>query len=186
MKSTAVDAATPLAATLQWILRDGTGMLGSVLFASWGGRRFDVNVKTWRLFADVINDIGLTLELLSPLFGAYFIYVAVLGSICKSLCGVAAGATRAVITAHFAAEHNIADVAAKENAQETAVTLLGLISGLLCAKILNANMLRIWIAFFGLTALHVVANYRYEVALIPHWAVSALTQLILLSTGKAA
>lgn len=30
-------AATPLAATLTWILRDGTGMVGRILFATWKG-----------------------------------------------------------------------------------------------------------------------------------------------------
>jgi hypothetical protein len=30
-------AATPLAATITWIMRDGTGMIGRIVFASWKG-----------------------------------------------------------------------------------------------------------------------------------------------------
>ncbi|CAN0265368.1 unnamed protein product [Discosporangium mesarthrocarpum] len=47
----------------------------------------------------------------------------------QGLCGVAAGCTKSSITAHFALRANIADIAAKENAQETAVTLCGMVSG---------------------------------------------------------
>lgn len=62
----------------------------------------------WRMFADVINDIGLTLELVSPLFPTYFIYIACAGTICKTLCGIAAGSTRSAISAHFAKRDNLA------------------------------------------------------------------------------
>ena len=41
-------------------------MLGGLFFAYMVGPKFDANVKFWRLYADVINDFGLTLgQLLS-------------------------------------------------------------------------------------------------------------------------
>ncbi|RHZ14624.1 hypothetical protein DYB31_011910, partial [Aphanomyces astaci] len=55
------DSVTPLAAALQWVMRDGSGMLGGLFFAYVVGPKFDANVKFWRLYADVINDFGLTL-----------------------------------------------------------------------------------------------------------------------------
>ena len=45
------------------------------MFAWLGSQRFDSEVKFWRLFADVINDVGLTLELASPYFGRHFLLV---------------------------------------------------------------------------------------------------------------
>lgn len=48
---------------------------------------------------------------------------------------------------------------AKEGAQETAVTLLGLLAGLACAGVLNSSPALQWAAFAVLTAVHVVANY---------------------------
>ncbi|RHY23099.1 hypothetical protein DYB32_009306 [Aphanomyces invadans] len=42
-------------------MRDGSGMLGGLFFAYIVGPKFDANVKFWRLYADVINDFGLTL-----------------------------------------------------------------------------------------------------------------------------
>lgn len=151
--------ATPLAATVQWVLRDGASMLGGLVFAWWGGTRFDPDVKSWRLFADLINDVGLTIDMFAPLAGPWFLHVACVGSVCRALCGVAAGSVRSSITAHFARADNLADVAAKEGSQETAVTLLGLIAGLLFAQTVNRSVAAIWVAFVMLTALHVYANY---------------------------
>ena len=175
-------AASPMAAAVAWVLRDGFGLTGSLLF-SWGvGAGFDANVKEWRLFADVINDVGLTLDMLAPLTGSpsAFAATAALGALCKSICGesardsprpraprlrarsplpreitargaaathasdlgTVAGATRASITAHFAkGGNNLADVSAKEGAQETAVTLLGLLVGSMAARHVGDSLL---------------------------------------------
>jgi hypothetical protein len=155
------ESATPLAAAMTWVLRDGAGMLGGLVFASWRGTSFDKDVKIWRLFADMVNDVGLTLDLFAPLFGQeYFVYVVSLACVFKSMCGVAAGATKASLTAHFALDGNMADVQCKEGSQETAVTLIGLIVGSYFAKLANDSKECIWTAFFLLTALHFYANYE--------------------------
>lgn len=46
----------------------------------------------------------------------------------QALCGVAAGCTKTSITSHFALKQNMADISAKENAQETAVNVCGMVS----------------------------------------------------------
>lgn len=56
-------------------------------------------------------------------------------------------------------------MAAKEGAQETFVTLCGLLSGMALAQWLNSSPATVWAAFLLLTALHVVANYRAVKAL---------------------
>ncbi|CAI5735650.1 unnamed protein product [Hyaloperonospora brassicae] len=87
------DSATPLAAALRWVLRDGSGMIGGLTFAYFVGPKFDLNVKRWRLFADVANDAGLTLDMIAPLIPGLVTEVLCLSSICKTMCGVASGAT---------------------------------------------------------------------------------------------
>ncbi|KAJ7333838.1 hypothetical protein OS493_015930 [Desmophyllum pertusum] len=42
------EKATALAATMTWILRSGTGMVGSILFAWMQGSNLDCNAKKWR------------------------------------------------------------------------------------------------------------------------------------------
>eukprot|EP00466_Bigelowiella_natans_P013012 jgi/Bigna1/87403/estExt_fgenesh1_pg.C_200033 len=158
--------ASAAGATLQWILKDGCGMVGSLFFASTCGRKFDANVKAWRLFADLINNVGLFLDMLAPLAGRYFLFVVCCATVCKAMCGVAAGATKAALTGHFALRNNAADVQAKESSQETFVTLLGLVAGSLLASSTHDTMIFAWMWFIGLTIVHVFANYNGVRALL--------------------
>jgi len=160
-------SATATSATVQWVLRDGLGMFGGMLFAWSVSNSFGLNVKQWRFFADCINDVGLTLDLLSPLFPRHFLLMVTVGSICRAMCGVAAGSTRPAISLHFARSNNLADISAKESIQETLVTLIGLVTGLLCAKLLGRyGAAATWAVFLLLTAVHVVANYWGMLALV--------------------
>ncbi len=156
-------SATALAATLSWLVRDGAGMLSSLAFSTWGAQRFDLDVKTWRLFADLINDFALLLEFCVPMMPkSYFLPLLCVSAVCKALCSVAAGCTRGVISQHFAgpsAGRNLSDVAAKESTQETAVRLLGLWAGYLVAPWLLGDAHRAAVAFVTLTLLHAAANY---------------------------
>ncbi|GAB5370158.1 hypothetical protein AAMO2058_001467900 [Amorphochlora amoebiformis] len=152
--------ASASAATYNWILKDGCGMIGSLFFASVFGRKFDSNVKSWRLFADMINNVGLFLDMLAPLAGDYFIYVACIATVCKALCGVAAGATKAALTGHFALNNNSADVQAKETSQETFVTLIGLVLGSFLASYTTDSPFQAWGWFLVLTVIHMISNTK--------------------------
>ncbi|CAM9677065.1 unnamed protein product, partial [Phaeothamnion confervicola] len=122
--------------------------------------RFGTNIKTWRLFADGVNDLGITLELLAPLYPRRFLAIICLASVFKAMCGVAAGATNAAITEHWALRNNIADIGAKTGAQHTVVTLAGLLLGIWFARFANASAGGVWASYSVLTALHLFANYR--------------------------
>lgn len=54
--------ATALSASLNFIVRDGCGMVSTLLFTACVSSAFRFNVKKWRLVADVMNDVGITLE----------------------------------------------------------------------------------------------------------------------------
>ena len=154
------ESASSTSAAISWVLKDGVGMFGGILFAWYSATSFQYDVKFWRLFADTINDIGLTLELVSSIFGEeYFLLIACAGCICRAMCGVAAGATRAAMTSHFALQNNFADLAAKEGAQETAVNLVGLVGGMLLSKYLEGHLVLTWAMFLFLTAIHIISNY---------------------------
>ena len=68
-------------------MRDGIGMVASILFASSCSTLFSIYVKEWRLFADVINDVGQLLDMLSAHVPSEF-YLAILSmsAICKGTC----------------------------------------------------------------------------------------------------
>ena len=153
--------ATPASAVVQFFYRDAVGLLAGVLFAALQGSSFDAYAKQWRLVADVANDIGLAAELAAPAFSPNtFLLLACIGSICRAITGCAGGATRVVLTQHFALQGNAADIAAKEVSQETAVTLIGMILGLGLTRIAANNVTAAWTAFIAMTVLHVYANIR--------------------------
>ncbi|XWS34191.1 hypothetical protein CRYUN_Cryun21dG0019300 [Craigia yunnanensis] len=153
-------SATIIGATFQWFLRDLTGMLGGILFTFYQGSNLDSNAKMWRLVADLMNDLGMLMDLLSPLFPSAFIFIVCLGSLSRSFTGVASGATRAALTQHFALQNNAADISAKEGSQETMATMIGMALGMLLARITTENPVAIWFSFLSLTMFHMYANYK--------------------------
>ena len=157
-----------LAATLALLLKDASSHVASLTFSFFAAMRLDSEVRAWRLFADVANDIGLTLELFAPLVPSHFLALSCAANAAKAVCGVAAGATKVAVSAHFARAAAlssaaggaaVAEVAAKEGTQETAMTLTGLALGYVLAQALNASLLAQWLSFILLTAVHVAANY---------------------------
>ena len=160
--------ATALSAALSWALRDGTGMIGGLVYSYFAGSYFDSHAKEFRLLlADVINDVALTLDMVAPYFGQdWSIWILGLSTIGKTICGITAGATKGHITQHFAKDGgNVADLTAKESTQETLVSLLGMIGGVWVAKLLdrhgqNNPFFWTWLLFGILTAIHVFANYK--------------------------
>ncbi|GAX27320.1 hypothetical protein FisN_23Lh105 [Fistulifera solaris] len=167
--------ATAWSAALTWALKDGIGMMGGLVFSSWAAPLFDSYVKEFRLFADLINNLGLTLDMLSPLVPSHlFLWVAAASTLCKTMCGMSAGATKGSITQHFAVAGNLADLLAKEGTQETLVSLIGMTFGIALARYFQnleeavntdpesaESAWKIqWIVFGMLTCLHVWANYR--------------------------
>ncbi|EEE58580.1 hypothetical protein OsJ_09902 [Oryza sativa Japonica Group] len=181
-------SATVIGATFQWFLRDLTGMLGGILFTFYQvsnslansnrqchliaidslftdeitclGSNLDSNAKMWRLVADFMNDLGMLMDLLSPLFPSSLIVIMCLGSLSRSFTGVASGATRAALTQHFALANNAADISAKEGSQETLATMLGMGLGMLLAHVTRGHALGVWVSFLSLTIFHMYANYK--------------------------
>ncbi|XP_045891902.1 RUS1 family protein C16orf58 homolog isoform X2 [Micropterus dolomieu] len=152
--------ATVAAATVTWLLRDGTGMLGRILFAWRKGSKLDSEAKKWRLFADVLNDIAMFMEILAPFSPACFTLIVCTAGIFKSIVGVAGGATRAALTVHQARRDNMADISAKDGSQETLVNLAGLLISLVLIPLVTDNPILTLSLFFLFTILHLFANYK--------------------------
>ena len=163
------EQATALAAALTWALKDGMGMIGGLAFSYVASPFFDAHVKEFRLFADLINDVGLTLDMLAPLVlgTRNLLAISSAATFCKTLCGMSAAATKASITQYFAITGNMADLNAKESTQETLVSLLGMMMGATLASQLqqyeehhkDLSQAIQWCIFVFLTAVHVWANW---------------------------
>ncbi|XP_035971242.2 RUS family member 1 isoform X2 [Halichoerus grypus] len=143
------------AATATWLVKDSTGMLGRIIFAWWKG-----------LFADILNDVAMFLEIMAPIYPIFFTVTVCASNLAKCIVSVAGGATRAALTMHQARRNNMADVSAKDSSQETLVNLAGLLVSLLMLPLVSACPSFSLSCFFFLTALHIYANYRAVRALV--------------------
>jgi len=67
--------------------------------------KLDGQCKKWRLFADILNDVAMGMELLVPYFLSYSVVILCISTIMKAIVGVAGGATRAALTQHQVNNH---------------------------------------------------------------------------------
>ncbi|TEA38771.1 hypothetical protein DBR06_SOUSAS610133 [Sousa chinensis] len=118
------------------------------------------------LFADILNDVAMFLEIMAPIFPICFTMTICISNLAKCIVGVAGGATRAALTMHQARRNNMADVSAKDGSQETLVSLAGLLVSLLMLPLVSDCPSLSLGCFFLLTALHIYANYRAVRALV--------------------
>nr|XP_020014226.1 RUS1 family protein C16orf58 homolog isoform X2 [Castor canadensis] len=167
------------AATATWLVKDSTGMLGRIAFTWWKGSKLDCNAKQWRLFADILNDLAMFLEIMAPIFPICFTMTVSTSNLAKCIVSVAGGATRAALTVHQARRNNVADVSAKDSSQETLVNLAGLLVSLLLLPLISDCPSLSLGCFFLLTALHIYANYRAVRALVMETLNESRLQLVL-------
>ncbi len=101
------------AAAYTWVLKDGLGQLGGILFASRYGRNFDEDIKKWRFMAMVALNISIYIEILTLRFPHHFLALASLANVGKNICFLLASASRASINMQFSKNNNIGDLSGK-------------------------------------------------------------------------
>ncbi|XP_054710588.1 RUS family member 1-like isoform X2 [Uloborus diversus] len=153
------ESASVLSATITWLIKDGTAMIGRIVFAWLKGTKLDCDCKKWRLFADILNDIAMLMDISSQYFPHHFTVIISVSGIFKSIVGVAGGSTRAALTQHQARHNNMADVSAKDGSQETLVNLLALAFSLVMIPIVTKSLFLTWVVFGAMTTVHLTSNY---------------------------
>lgn len=109
--------------------------------------------------ADIFNDGAMILDCISPAFPKVpRVFLLSASSVCKSLCGVAAGSSKASLSAHFAKQGNLAELNAKDASQETLISLLGMLVGTFVVSRISSQTAT-WIALISLLSIHLGTNY---------------------------
>jgi hypothetical protein len=135
-----------------WVLKDGIGQLGAILFAGKYGSNFDEDIKRWRFLCMILMNISIIVEMTTLRFPGAFIYLASLANVGKNVTFLCASATRANINLRFAKKNNIGDIAGKTVTQFTTASLLGIGVGLFVSKAFNiASIYTIFPLFTALT-----------------------------------
>ncbi|KAJ5818362.1 hypothetical protein N7474_003953 [Penicillium riverlandense] len=152
--------ASPTSALLLHILQDSSGRIATILFAHRVGTALEPECKTYRLAADVFNDIAMILDCLSPGVPAGYMRVTVLSTagVLRALCGVAGGSSKASLSAHFARWGNLAELNAKDSSQETVISLVGMLVGSLVVSHVT-RLGTTWAALLFLLGVHLSMNY---------------------------
>jgi len=152
--------AIPMAAALNWVIKDGLGQLGGVLFVSNVNTRFDADPRRWRFVSSVALDASCLLELLAPAAPALFIPLAATANVGKNVSWLSASASRAAIHQSFATSANLGDVTAKAGSQSIAASLAGTTLGVALSSSLGPEWGAATLGAFGcLSAAHLSATY---------------------------
>ncbi|EFC49597.1 predicted protein, partial [Naegleria gruberi] len=127
-----------LGGALAWVIKDGLGQLGGILFASKVNTNFDADPKFWRMGGEYALVASALLEVTTPITGpSWFIAQASLANIGKNVSCFAASATRAAMNQSFAKSDNLADVTAKATSQALACSLIGTTLGIFVSSALS-------------------------------------------------
>ncbi|KAF8862305.1 DUF647-domain-containing protein [Acephala macrosclerotiorum] len=151
--------ASPTAALLLSVLQESMGRIATILFAHRLGTSLEPECKMYRLAADIFNDAAMILDCLSPaLPKASRVALLSLSSVLRSLCGVAAGSSKASLSAHFATQGNLGELNAKDSSQETIISLMGMLAGSVVVSHISSKWAT-WTAMIFLLAIHLGTNY---------------------------
>mmetsp|Transcript_14306 Transcript_14306/g.24221 ORF Transcript_14306/g.24221 Transcript_14306/m.24221 type:complete len:605 (-) Transcript_14306:83-1897(-) len=129
----------PTAAAVNWVLKDGLGRIGKLTVATQFGRKFDSDVKRFRFVSSVIYDLSAGVEILTPLFPQYFLVLATLANVGKSIGVTTANVVRAPIQMSFSLQNNLADIAARTSAQQVLADNLGLALAVAATTMVRGN-----------------------------------------------
>lgn len=152
-------SAAPLAAALQWVIRDGMGRAGRMLFSQ-VGNGFDAETKQYRLMAAFVLNMSCALESVTPAVPHLFLPLACIANMAKGASTVAAASTRSAIYRSFMRRENLGDITAKQETVGVTGDLMGTAVGILLSRY-TANSRRLAMsAFVSVSLAHLFSVYR--------------------------
>jgi Vitamin B6 photo-protection and homoeostasis len=148
-----------LAGALNWVLKDGVGQLGGVLYASRQSRAFDAHPKQMRMVAAMALDAASFVEILSPSLPSTMVLpAACAANVLKNIGYLAASASRAALHQSLA-KGSLGDVVAKAGSQSMAAGLIGTALGIgVSMSVLHNPHDFVW-AWCVLSGIHQAGNY---------------------------
>lgn len=158
-------SSAPMAGALNWVMKDGIGQLGGVLFASRitsnaTGNTIDKDPKRWRMVSALSMDGATLLEICSPLVPGYFLPIASIANIGKNIGFLTASASRAALHQSLAIKDNLGDITAKAGSQSIAASLVGTGLGICLSPLIGEDYMYITIGFICLSSVHQFCTYK--------------------------
>uniref|UniRef100_A0A061S062 Upf0420 protein n=1 Tax=Tetraselmis sp. GSL018 TaxID=582737 RepID=A0A061S062_9CHLO len=157
-----VEGVTAATAGIKWILKDGVGAVGRLFIGGGLAGYFDEEPRRWRMTGELVNTVGVMLEIATAMYPKLFLVLAGGGTLAKSVGkGMGKPAFR-VMQQHFAISRNVGDVAAKEEVWEVAGQMSGIAVTVVLLKVLESHqsaesLLLTWAV---LAVSHIYLRYR--------------------------
>ncbi|KAK1598956.1 vitamin B6 photo-protection and homoeostasis-domain-containing protein [Colletotrichum navitas] len=152
--------ASPTGAMLIQVIRESTGRFATITFAHLFGTSIEAECKAYRLASDVLCDVAMLLDCLSPFFPRSTRFLVLcFSSLLYSASGVAGNASKSSLSGHFAKWNNLGELNAKDASQETAISLMGMIAGTFVVSLLTGPKAT-WVALIFLLSLHLFLNWK--------------------------
>ncbi|KAK6159689.1 hypothetical protein DH2020_003070 [Rehmannia glutinosa] len=151
------------AVAINWILKDGAGRVGKMLFAR-QGKKFDYDLKQLRFAGDLLMELGAGVELATAAVPHLFLPLACAANVAKNVAAVTSTSTRTPIYKAFAKGENIGDVTAKGECVGNIADLLGTGLSIMIAK-RNPSL---FTTFALLSCGYVMSSYQEVKSVVLH------------------
>lgn len=151
------------AVAISWILKDGAGRVGKMVFAR-QGKKFDYDLKQLRFAGDLLMELGAGLELATAAVPHLFLPLACVANVAKNVSAVTSTSTRTPIYKAFAKGENIGDVTAKGECVANIADLLGTGLSIMLSK-RNPSLVT---TFAMLSCGYLMSSYREVKSLVLH------------------
>ena len=132
-------AGLPIAAAINWVLKDGIGQLGSIVVSSLINRNFDSDPKRYRFQAVALGQVSNLLSILSLSYPPAFLALTSISSTLSRIGTVAHLSSRVRIYDNMAREENVGDIMRCSQAQSTAASILGTAVGVVLAPVVLSS-----------------------------------------------
>mmetsp|Transcript_13426 Transcript_13426/g.15594 ORF Transcript_13426/g.15594 Transcript_13426/m.15594 type:complete len:541 (-) Transcript_13426:169-1791(-) len=152
--------AIPMAAAMNWIVKDGLGQFGGMLCASFINQRFDAEPRRWRFLAACILDASVLIEVVTPVFPQFFLPIASVANIGKNIGWISASASRAGIHRSFMREENLADLTGKAGSQTIFSSVVGTALGVIISPIVGSSTAVVFPIVLILCGAHLVCVFQ--------------------------
>ncbi|KAK1315892.1 hypothetical protein QJS10_CPA05g01554 [Acorus calamus] len=127
------------AAALNWLLKDGLGRLSRCIYTASVESAFDTNLKRVRFSTSILFSLSIGIELMTPAFPQYFLLLATIANIAKSISLAAYIVTGSAIHRSFAVADNLGEVSAKSQVQTVCFDNVGLMLAALMNMLCKNN-----------------------------------------------
>lgn len=152
--------AIPMAVAVQWVLKDGVGHAGAIVYAASVNTRFDADAKRYRFHSTLALTAADVIAVLMPLAPQHFFVLASLSSTTSSIANLAQVAARARIMSSFAVQGNLADCVRAGQTQAKLMSLIGTGAGAGLSWYLGPEPLHVLAAMAPLAAVSLYAMYE--------------------------